>query len=65
MLGERFLNPYDVLLLDYTASEEDIKKSYRNFSIILHPDKCKDERARDAFTIVEQAHKTLIDMDKR
>jgi DnaJ family protein C protein 8 len=59
LLSERFLNPFDVLLLDYSATEDDIKKSFRNFSVLLHPDRCKDERAKDAFFIVDQAYKTL------
>jgi DnaJ family protein C protein 8 len=34
-------------------------------SILIHPDKCKHERASDAFHILEQAYKTLMDSDKR
>ena len=34
-------------------------------SILVHPDKCKHERAPDAFHVLEQAYKTLIDPDKR
>ena len=33
--------------------------------MILHPDRCKDPRAKDAWHAVEQAHKTLCDPDKR
>ena len=54
-----------MLLLSGEATDEEIKKQYRNFSIILHPDRCKDERAKDAFFVVEQAYKTLMDMEKR
>jgi DnaJ family protein C protein 8 len=31
----------------------------------LHPDKCKDPRSKDAWHVVEQAHKTLIDPEKK
>jgi DnaJ family protein C protein 8 len=31
----------------------------------LHPDKCKDPKAKDAWGVIEQAHKTLMDPDKR
>ena len=48
-------------MLDGTASDEEIKKQFKNFAILLHPDKCKDPRAKDAWHTVEQAHKTLID----
>jgi len=34
-------------------------------SVLLHPDKCKDDRASDAFYVVESAYKTILDMDKR
>jgi DnaJ homolog subfamily C member 8 len=59
ILSQKFQNPFDVLYLVYDSTEDDIKKAYKNFSIILHPDKCKDERARDAFQVVESAHKTI------
>jgi len=34
-------------------------------SILIHPDKCKHERAADAFHVLEQAYKTLMDPEKR
>lgn len=34
-------------------------------SILVHPDKCKHERASDAFHLLEQAYKTLMDSEKR
>ena len=51
-MNEKFYNPYDVLQLDAAASEEQIKKQFKNFSIVLHPDKCKDPRSKDAWHIV-------------
>jgi curved DNA-binding protein CbpA len=39
--------------LNGEATDDEIKKQYRNFTLILHPDKCKDERAKDGFFIVE------------
>ncbi len=47
------------------ATDEEIKKQHRNFAIILHPDRCRDERAKDAFFIVDKAYKTLMDPEKR
>ena len=52
-------------MLDGTASDEEIKKQFRNFAILLHPDKCKDPRAKDAWHTVEQAHKTLNEPEKK
>ena len=51
--------------MNASANDEDLKKQYRAFSLLLHPDRCKDVRAKDAFHVVEQAHKTLIDPEKR
>ena len=34
-------------------------------SVLVHPDKCKHERAADAFHLLESAYKTLMDADKR
>lgn len=47
------------------ASDEEIKKAYRNLTLILHPDRCSDERAKDAFFIVDQAYKTVTDPEKK
>jgi DnaJ homolog subfamily C member 8 len=65
LTNEKFYNPYDVLQLEPAATEDEIKKQYKAFAMILHPDKCKDPRAKDAWHAVEQAHKTLCDPDKR
>lgn len=65
LLGEKFYNPYDVLQLDSNATDEEIRKQYLALSVLIHPDKFKDSRAKDAFQIVQQAHKTLIDQEKR
>lgn len=62
---ETFYNPFDILYLGIEATDEDIKKMYRMFSMILHPDKCKDPRAAEAFHIVDQAYKMLQDVEKR
>ena len=31
----------------------------------MHPDRCSDPRAKDAFFIVDKAYKTLIDPEKK
>lgn len=43
------LNPFRVLMLDTDASEEDMKQHYRKISTMVHPDKCRHPRAREAF----------------
>jgi len=59
------VNPYDILEVGAEASEEEIKKKFRMLSILVHPDKCRHERASDAFHLLEQAYKTLMDHEKR
>lgn len=64
-LSQVWRNPYDVLNLDKEATEEEIRKQFKVYSLMLHPDKCTDPRAGDCFTIVEQTYKTLLDPEKR
>jgi DnaJ homolog subfamily C member 8 len=55
------LNPYEVLQIEPESPIEAIKKRYRMFSILVHPDKKQDnkERAQTAFDIINRAWKTL------
>jgi len=59
------LNPYAVLMVSYEGSDEDVKKSYRNMSRLVHPDKNLDDLARsqEAFEAVNKAYKMLSDTD--
>jgi hypothetical protein len=43
------LNPYEQLNLRFTATPEEIRKQYRKLSLMVHPDKCKHEKASEAF----------------
>ncbi|CAI2377685.1 unnamed protein product [Moneuplotes crassus] len=65
LLNENYVNPYDVLEIALEANEVEIKKRFRDLSRKLHPDKCKHERAADAFSEVEKAYKILMDPDKK
>nr|CAG4641201.1 EOG090X0DLG [Eulimnadia texana] len=55
------LNPFEVLQVEPEASLDDIKKRYRQLSILVHPDKNPEnlERAQQAFEIVNKAFKIL------
>ncbi|CAB0032242.1 unnamed protein product [Trichogramma brassicae] len=61
------LNPFEVLNIDPTTNVDDIKKTYRRMSILVHPDKNQDDadRAQQAFEIVNKAWKTLENEDTR
>lgn len=58
---------YDVLGLSKTASETDIKKSYRKLALKWHPDKNQDckEKASKMFKELGEAYSILSDKDKR
>lgn len=62
------LNPYDVLDLPTTATQDEIKRQYRKVSLQCHPDKCKEdfrERAQKAFTLLAKSKGQLTDEEKR
>ncbi|KAK3114323.1 DnaJ sub C member 8 [Teratosphaeriaceae sp. CCFEE 6253] len=58
-------NAYDVLDLQPGVPPEDIKKTYRKKSLLIHPDKSSNPRAPDAFDRLALAYQTLLDEPKR
>lgn len=61
------LNPFEVLQVEPETPLEEIKKKYRRYSILVHPDKNQDDadRAQQAFEIINKAWKTLENEDTR
>ena len=61
--GEDF---YKLFEIPRDATEQQIKKSFRNLSKIYHPDKNKgDTKAQEIFLRVNKAYETLLDPEKR
>jgi DnaJ-class molecular chaperone len=59
-------NPYDVLGVQRSASEADIKKAFRKLAKNYHPDRNADDpKAKDKFSEVNAAYEILGDADKR
>lgn len=58
-------NAYDVLDLQPGVPDEDIKKTYRKKSLLIHPDKSTNPYAPDAFDRLAMAYQTLLDEKKR
>ena len=56
-------NYYDVLGVDKNASQDDIKKAYRNLSKKYHPDKTGGDDSK--FKEINEAYDTLGDEAKR
>jgi len=63
----RNLNPYEVLQVDPDLDISEIKKKYRRLSILVHPDKNRDdtERAQAAFDALKKAYELLEEPETR
>lgn len=64
-------NYYEILGVDKTASDKDIKKAFKKLAVEYHPDKQQDKSeeekkvAEDKFKEINEAYAILSDKDKR
>lgn len=56
---------YQILNVQKTANEDELKKSYRKLALKFHPDKNKAPQATEAFKKVSQAFACLSNAEKR
>lgn len=56
---------YGILQIEQTADEATIRKQYRKFALLLHPDKNKFPGAEAAFKLIGEAQRVLLDQTKR
>lgn len=56
---------YEILKVDKSCSSDDLKRAYRKLAVKVHPDRCKDPKATEAFQKVSHAYQTLSDENKR
>lgn len=56
---------YEILQVEKTCSDAEIKKAYRKQSLLTHPDKNGHPNADEAFKMVSRAFSVLGDKEKR
>ncbi|EAQ86793.1 hypothetical protein CHGG_08046 [Chaetomium globosum CBS 148.51] len=56
---------YEILELQKSCSDGEVKKAYRKLSLLTHPDKNGHEHADEAFKMVARAFSVLGDKEKR
>lgn len=63
----KMIDAYDVLGVSVDASTDDIKKAYKRLTILVHPDKARDnvEAANERFQKVKEASDILQDPERR
>ena len=64
-LPMKFKDYYAILGVDRTASEDEVKKAYRNLARKYHPDVSKDPQGEEKFKDAAEAYATLKDAEKR
>merc|ERR1719335_2031086 len=61
LTSKTITSPFEILGINPDMPEEQIAKHYRKMSILIHPDKCKHEKAADAFQILADAFAKVKD----
>ena len=56
---------YDVLGVEKSASESDLKNAFRSLARKYHPDRSTEENAEDKFKEIQEAYAVLSDAEKR
>lgn len=54
-------NPWEILEIDETAEEKDVKRAFRKLSAIWHPDKNSSPEAKPKFIMITKAYEALVD----
>lgn len=58
-------NYYEILGIPKTATDDEIRKAYRQLALKYHPDKNKSSEAEEKFKLVAEAYEILSNKEKR
>jgi DnaJ-class molecular chaperone len=64
-IEEMMLDYFEILEVDKSASQADIKKAYRRLAAKFHPDRNKSEDAIERFQSIQESYSVLSDPKKR
>ncbi|XP_051857746.1 dnaJ homolog subfamily C member 14 [Antechinus flavipes] len=64
-IPEDELNPFQVLGVEATASDIELKKAYRQLAVMVHPDKNHHPRAEEAFKVLRAAWDIVSNPERR
>ena len=56
---------YELLGVDRSASQSEIKKGYRKMALEYHPDKSQHSNAKEMFQDINEAYQVLSDPNER
>ena len=56
---------YEVLGIDRSASEEELKRAFRKLAFKYHPDRNRDDGAEEKFKEINEAYEVLSNPEKR
>ena len=52
---------FEILGMKEGATDDEIKKAYQKMALLLHPDKCQEDGAEEAFKKIGEAYSKLLD----
>lgn len=55
------LNPWDIVGVKFGISTNDLSRTYRKKSLLIHPDKCNHPNAQKAFGLLAEARDSCLD----
>ncbi|NWV80056.1 DJC14 protein, partial [Dasyornis broadbenti] len=64
-VAEEELNPFQVLGVEPTASDAELRRAYRRLAVLVHPDKSRDPGAEAAFKVLRAGWDRVCSPERR